>query len=234
VNRFTSKAWSLTGGLIAAAVLVAASLTGCGSDTATPTNDEPPAVVDVADDGFYGTLVDPPLHPPRVVLRDTRGAAVDLSRPGPDKATVLFFGFTHCDDVCPTTMADLAVARHLLPPALADRVVVWYVTVDPDRDTPAVLQQWLARFDPDFTGLRGPAETVHHAERSLYLPESSPASPTPPQPADHHSQETAGEDYQVDHAGSVYVFGPGDTTLLYSGGTTPQQYADDLHRILTT
>ena len=227
------KAWSLTARTVAA-VLVAASLAGCGAGTAPPTNDEPAAVVDVVDDGFHGSLIDPPLHPPRVVLRDTRGGAVDLSRLDPHQATALYFGFTHCDDVCPTTMADLAVARRILPPALADRVVVLFVTVDPGRDTPAVLQQWLGRFDSDFIGLRGPAEAVHQAERSLYLPESSRGSPTPPEPAGHHSQEAAGEDYQVDHAGSVYVFGPGDTTLLYTGGTTPQQYADDLRRLLTT
>ena len=233
MNPSMLKVWSLTARTVAA-VLVAAALASCGGGTAPPTRDEPPAIVDVVDDGFHGTLVDPPLRPPRVVLRDTRGGAVGLSRLDPDKATVLYFGFTHCDDVCPTTMADLAVARRILPPALADQVVVLFVTVDPGRDTPAVLQQWLGHFDSDFIGLRGPAAAVHQAERSLYLPESSPGSPTTPQPAGHHSQEAADEDYQVDHAGSVYVFGPGGTTVLYTGGTTPQQYADDLRRLLTT
>lgn len=228
MNRVMPKGWALST-LTAAAVLVSGALAGCGSGTA-PSSQETPAVVEAVDDGFHGRLVDPPLRPPRVVLRDAAGRAVDLSRPAPTAATVLFFGFTHCDDVCPTTIADLAVARRSLPPALADRVVVLFVTFDPDRDTPAVLQAWLRQFDSDFVGLRGPTEAVHQAERSLYLPESSPAGPTAtPRPTGHHPQGQADEEYPVDHAGSVWVFGPGDTTLLYTGGATPQQYVP--HRV---
>lgn len=235
MNRDLPKARPLAIRL-AAAVLVAGAFAGCEPGPALSSDEATPAVIDAVDDGFYGRLIDPPLRPPRVVLRDTEGRTVDLSRPAPGAATVLFFGFTHCDDVCPTTIADLAFARRSLPPALNDRVIVLFVTVDPDRDTPAVLKTWLRQFDSDFIGLRGPTGVVHQAERSLYLPESSPAAPTrsPSPPADHHRARPAEEGYSVDHAGSVYVFGPGDTSLLYTGGTTPKQYADDLHRLLTT
>ncbi len=64
-------------------------------------------------------------------------------------------------------MADLAAG---LPPALAENVTVVFVTVDPKRDTPAVLEESLSRFDRDFTGLIGPMEHVHELERSLYVP----------------------------------------------------------------
>jgi protein SCO1/2 len=97
-----------------------------------------------------------------------------------------------------------------------------------------VLERWLGRFDPDFIGLRGPIELVHQAEQSLYAPESGDESP----PAGHHTGDhghssKAGADYEVSHSGSVYVFGPGDKLLLYTGGTSPEEYAKDFTRLLT-
>ena len=167
-----------------AAAALAVLLAGVAGLTACARTETPVAVVQADDDGFHGTLVDPPLRPANVVLTDTHGAPFDLGRPAPDKVTALFFGFTNCADVCPTTMADLAAARRSLPPALAEKVSVVFVTVDPQRDTPPVLEQWLGRFDPDFIGLRGPTDLVHQVERSLYLPESGgKSSPT----ADHTS-----------------------------------------------
>jgi protein SCO1/2 len=227
--KLRSAAVALTAMLVAAA-----GLTACSASNDAHT-ENPAAGVGADAGGFHGTLVDPPLRPAHVVLRDTHGAPFDLGRPAPDRATALFFGFTHCDDVCPTTMADLAAARRLLPGALADRVTVIFVTVDPHRDTAPVLAQWLGQFDPDFIGLRGPTELVNQAERSLYLTESGEESAPA---ADHHTggheSSKAGADYEVDHSGSVYVFGPADTLLLYTGGTTPQEYADDFTRLLTT
>jgi protein SCO1/2 len=173
------------------------------------------------------------LRPAQVVLTDTHGARFDLGQPAPGKVTAVFFGFTNCDDVCPTTMADLAAARRSLPPAVAQRVSVVFVTVDPQRDTPPALEQWLGRFDPDFIGLRGPTDLVHQVERSLYLPESGgKSSPTADHTPEHDLAAKEPVDYEVDHAASVYVFGPGDKMVLHSGGTTPQQYAEDFTRLL--
>lgn len=73
-----------------------------GLRPALPT-ETPVAVVQGDDDGFNGTLVDPPLRPAHVVLRDTHGARFDLGRPAPGKVTALFFGFTNCDDVYPSS-----------------------------------------------------------------------------------------------------------------------------------
>jgi protein SCO1/2 len=169
-SRLRSAAVALT------AILVgAAGLTACGRDDKVRT-ENPASGVAADDDGFHGTLVDPPLRPANVVLKDTRGAPFDLARPAPHRATALFFGFTNCDDVCPTTMADLAAARRSLTPALADKVTVVFVTVDPHRDTPPVLERWLSQFDQDFIGLIGSTELVNQAERSLYLPESGEES----------------------------------------------------------
>ena len=221
---------------VAVAVIVVllgvVGLTACSGDTRT----ENPAAVQVDDDGFNGTLVDPPLRPANVMLTDTSGARFDLARPASDKVTALFFGFTNCADVCPTTMADLAVARQALSPELAEKVTVVFVTVDPKRDTPAVLEEWLGRFDPDFIGLIGPTERVNQLERSLYLPESGEEQPAAEHEhtSDHHDSSKDGDDYEVDHSGSVYLFGPGDKLVLHSGGTSPQQYAEDFARLLKT
>ncbi len=75
------------------------------------------------------------------------------------KVVVVFFGFTHCPDVCPTTLAELARAVKKLGPD-GDRVQVLLVTVDPERDTPEILKQYVTAFDPRFLGLTGDADAI--------------------------------------------------------------------------
>lgn len=227
----------LRSGMAALVVVAATSAVGaCGTSQRDESGRGPAAIVHTKDDGFAGTVVtDPPLQPSDVVLRDTEHKPYHLAGASPEKVTVLYFGFTHCDDVCPTTMADLAAARRALPSSLAHRVQVVFVTVDPRRDTPRVLNHWLGRFDPDIVGLRGPTALVHQAERSLY---ADPSAIEPPTGGDHRAgrgrgaSSTGAGDYEVSHSGSVYVFGPGETSLLYSGGTTVTQYARDFTRLL--
>lgn len=219
-------------------------------------------VTEVSTDEFHGTLVDPPLAPAAVTLRDTDGNRVRLDRLDrrPGTATAVFFGFTNCHDVCPTTMADLAAARRTLPAATADDVDLVFITVDPQRDTAPVLRRWLDQFDPDIRGLRGPVARVHRAEDSLYASQSSKTTPVPAGADagadvgahEHHDESgEAGEPgesggmeeghthpdgapggYAMDHTSVLYVFGP-DDTLIYTGGATPPDYADDLTRLLS-
>ncbi len=196
-----------------------------------PVDPEPqrPAAVVIDGTGFHGTLVDPPLHRPPVVFATTDGQRFDLARRPSDEVTVLFFGFTHCNDVCPTTMADLAAARRSLHTRLQENLLVAFVTVDPARDNPEVLRHWLDRYDDDFVGLIGNDNTVRGAERALYAPISQLPRDTSreqtPSNADRHG-------YQVEHTGTVYVFAPRQRTLIYTGGTTPPQYTEDFIRLL--
>ena len=227
---------------LTATLLAASVLTACSTGAPNDAGDGAAAVVETKDkDGLNGTLVEPPLRLANVTLRDTRGKPVRLGDFAPTKATALFFGFTNCDDVCPTTMADLTSARRTLPDALAKRVAVVLVTVDPRRDTPAVLRTWLNQFDTETVGLRGPTGLVNRAERSLYADQSNNAKAVPttiPEADGHqhrHSSDGSSErdgDYEVNHSGSVYVFGPEGETVLYSGGTTVNQYAADFERLL--
>lgn len=223
---------------LATAMTVVVGLVGlatCGGDTINST--ERAATRFQADaDGFNGTLIVPALSPADVPLTDTHGAQFNIARSTRDGVTAIFFGFTNCKDVCPTTMADLAAGRRAIPSALAARVKVVFITVDPARDTPAVLQEWLGRYDRDFIGLSGSTEQVNQLERSLYLPESSVAL-TPPEPqhsSSHQHSAPDGTDYEVDHSGMVYLFGPGNKMVLHSGGTTPPQYAEDFTGLLQT
>lgn len=231
LTRVTLGPVALVGGLL---------LSGCG-EQAGPTaqaSSDGEARVTVHDDGFHGTLTQTQPRPD-LTLSTTGGEPFDLGDRPEDEITLLFFGYTHCPDLCPTTMADLALAREMVAPEVRDRMQVVFVTEDPARDTPEALREWLDRFDPEFTGLIGGDESTAAALRELYLPES--AQVTDPSAAIVHPHDD-GEggvghthgDYGVDHAGAVYAWGPDGRSVVYTGGTTPDQYAEDLTRLATS
>ena len=107
------------------------------------------------------------------------------------KVVTVFFGFTHCPDVCPTTLAEMAqVAKDLGPDA--DKLQVLFVTVDPERDTPQVLKQYVPSFNPSFLGLYGDvAATTRTAKEFKVFFEKQPA-------------KNGG--YSVDHSAGTFVF----------------------------
>ena len=199
-----------------------------GSGTETIRSDA--GIVRIPASEYHGTLLDPPLPRPDLTLADTDGKPFSLRDRPDEEVTVLFFGYTHCPDVCPTAMADLAAARRHLPEETRDQVVVAFVTEDPQRDTPAVLREWLDMIDRDFVGLRGGNAQTQEALRELYLPESAPV-PSPSTPVVHpeDGHEHPG-DYGIEHASVVYAFGPAGT-VVYTGGFSPQQYAQDFARL---
>lgn len=218
-----------------ALVLMVSACSPPGADDSTSQQDEPPAVVtDKSESDLHGTLIDPPPTRPTQALQDTSGRAFSLADRPADELTVLFFGYTHCPDVCPTTMADLASARAQLPAPLRDRVTVVFVTEDPERDTPRSLRRWLDGFDPSFVGLRGGNSATKAMLEQLYLPGTQrrdhPEDPIehPDTGVKHHRHG----DYAVEHAGVVYAFGPGRSTVIYSGGTKPSEYAADFTELL--
>ena len=127
------------------------------------------------------------------------------------KAVVLFFGFTHCPDVCPTTLADMAQVMRQLGP-LAERVQVLLVTVDPERDTQAALAKYVPAFDARFLGLRGDLEATRAAakEFKVYF-EKRPG-------------KTPGE-YSIDHSAQSYVLDPQGRLRLF---VRHERIAEDL------
>ncbi len=129
------------------------------------------------------------------------------------KVVVVFFGYTHCPDVCPTTLADLKVAKEQLGKDGA-RMQVLFVTVDPERDTRELLAAYVPAFDPSFLGLYGDgAATVRIAKEFKVFYQKAPGR-TP-------------DNYTVDHTAGSYVFDPqGRLRLFVRPGNVPNLVAD--------
>ena len=135
------------------------------------------------------------------------------------KYTLVFFGYTYCPDVCPTTLAVMAAALDKMG-ARADMIVPLFITVDPQRDTPDKIKSYLASFGPRFVGLTGsPADIASVAkEYRVYYRE--------------HPGENGGA-YTVDHSGVVYLMDPaGKFIANYSLETSPDKMAADLTKRL--
>ena len=119
--------------------------------------------------GLAGPQISPPLPKPELVLRSTDGAVFDLKKETEGYVTLLFFGYTHCPDVCPVHLANIGAAMKRLDPRTASGIKVVFVTVDPKRDTPEVMRSWLDKFDPRFIGLTGDSASIAWAFTQLRL-----------------------------------------------------------------
>jgi protein SCO1/2 len=109
------------------------------------------------DAGGYvgGTSLPEPYVLPDETLTDTAGNAYNLVSSPSKPVTLMFFGYTHCPDVCVGVLSDVATALQRIPAASRDQIQVLFVTTDPERDTGAVIQRYLEQFDPTFIGLTG-------------------------------------------------------------------------------
>jgi protein SCO1 len=135
------------------------------------------------------------------------------------KAVVVFFGYTQCPDVCPATLATLAETMKRLGPD-ADRVQVLFVTVDPERDTPGLLKQYVPAFDPRFLGLYGDAEATARTAKEFKIIYQKVPGATP-------------GSYTMDHSAGSYVFDPnGRLRLFVSNGQGADVFTHDLRELL--
>ncbi|WP_104524720.1 SCO family protein [Blastococcus atacamensis] len=176
VRRRTRR--SLPALLLAAGLLVA----GCGTSAEADGggdhdhSGDPPATVEGPEDRYAGLDLTEPYRRPSFTLTDTTGASFDFAEVTGGRPTLLFFGYTQCPDVCPTTMADVAVALRGLDRELAEQVQVVFVTTDPATDSPEVLGEYLGRFDADlptsFVGLTGDQEAIDQAQLSAGVPQA--------------------------------------------------------------
>ena len=135
------------------------------------------------------------------------------------KVVVVFFGFTQCPDVCPTTMAELAEVKRQLGDLGRDVVGV-FITVDPERDQPALLKSYMANFGPDMVGLRGTPEQVREVAKEFKVFYNKVPGKT----------DTS---YTIDHTAGSYVFDrQGRVRLFTRYGSGAQNLADDLKKLL--
>ncbi|MEV7674251.1 MULTISPECIES: SCO family protein [unclassified Streptomyces] len=168
------------------------------------------------------TVLDRPYPKPALVLTDTKGRTYDLRERTKGKPTLIYFGYTHCPDVCPMTMSNIAIAKKQLPKADQDKLQVVFVTTDPERDTSAELAKWLpAAGDPSFTGLTGEFSAIQAGARQIGIGIDPP------------KKEKDGKVVSM-HGAQVIAFSP--TTdqgyVLYGEDTTVEDYAKDLPKLI--
>jgi protein SCO1/2 len=169
-------------------------------------------------DGLHGITPATAVPKPVLDLTGTDGRPFDLRTETAGLVTLVYFGYTHCPDVCPATMADLAQALGELDPAVRARIRVVFVSTDPARDTPPVLAAWLHHFDPGFGfyGLTGPFGQVRAQARALGVDAAPPGTGLDAAPA---AQQDA----------DVLAFGrDGRLALRYPPGTQITAYIHDL------
>lgn len=208
--------------LTAAALLAATlTLTACGTDDGD-SGDAPVTVVsEEAGQKKAATVLDKPFEKPDLVLTDTRGKKYDLREQTAGKPTLIYFGYTHCPDVCPLTMNNIAVAKKQLSQAEQDKLRVVFVTTDPERDTPAALGKWLKGIDPQIVGLTGDFDTIQAGARTLGI------SIEPP---------TKDKDGKIvsTHGTQVVAFSPKSDAgyVLYGEDATVDDYTKDLPKLI--
>ena len=169
---------------------------------------------------FHGVVLDPPDPAPPLALVDSTGAPFDLAAER-GKVVLVFFGYTHCPDVCPTTLADWHRARQALGDD-ASQVRWVFVSVDPERDDPRAAHRYAAKFDPAFVGLSGTPSQVAATLAQWKI---------------GAHRDDAGRDttvsYTVSHPSTVFVIDrEGRQRLLHRLGLPADQVAADVRALL--
>lgn len=166
---------------------------------------------------YRGGIVSPPLSKPKFTLTDTSGSEVDFHAKTQGYVTLLFFGYTHCPDMCPLQMDMIANALRKLPSATADQIKVVFVTTDPARDTPQVLRMYLNHFDKRFIGLTGSEEAIVAAQVAANLPPAKKGTARPD------------GNYEVGHAAFVLAYTKDNFAhVIYPVGLKLDDWVHDL------
>jgi protein SCO1/2 len=169
---------------------------------------------------FNGVVMEPAEPAPALRLSDSSGAAFDLAQQR-GKVALVFFGYTHCPDVCPTTLVDW---RHVADSlgAKASEVRFVFVSVDPERDTPAVAQRYAARFSPAFVGLSGTTAEITALRDAWKIAAFRDGAVT----------DTT-TTYTVSHPSQVFVVDKaGKLRLMHRAGLTTAQVTADIRALL--
>jgi len=208
-RRLMHTASRLTG-LVLVAPAALAGLSGC--DKLSPSQGPVPSAVK-----FNAVDITGANYARQFQLKDVDGRERSLAE-FKGKAVFVFFGFTQCPDVCPTTMAELAEVRRRLGPD-GERIQGVFVSIDPERDSPAVLKAYLAGMDPSFIGLTGTLPQVEAMAREFKV--------------FFQKVPTKGDNYTMDHTAGAYVFDPaGQVRLFVRYGLGADALTADLKQLL--
>lgn len=176
-----------------------------------------PVVPAVSQTEYTGTEYNPPVQLSAFTLPSSKGQPMSLSDLN-GRWSLLFFGYTHCPDFCPTTLAEFKQIKSQLGDRAADVQFV-FISVDTARDTPEVLKEYLARFDPDFIGLSGDDATLDRIgpDYGLYY--------------ERHDEGGTKTNYVVDHSTRTYLVDPkGLMRVTYAYGTEPEIIARSIEQ----
>jgi protein SCO1/2 len=191
--------------MVGLALLVGVVLTACSKSSA---------------DTFSGAVLHRQYHVPATQLTDTEGQPYSLADSTKKRLTLLFFGYTHCPDECPTTMATLASAMLQLDSTDRSNVQVVFVTTDPARDTGPVIRTWLDHFSSSFIGVTGPLPTITKVATAVGVPIAK-------------GRRMASGGYDVTHGTQVLgVDGKNVVPVVWTLGTTAPEFAHDIHQLL--
>lgn len=202
-----------------AAVLVAAGCSSSHGKAPAATPSELRGAAGTAS-GFQGTGLEPAQARPSFTLTDLKGKPFSFGTQTAGHPTLLFFGYTHCPDVCPTTMFDIGAALRTLPTELQKRTYVVFVSTDVKRDTGPVLTKWISNFDAGtvahFVGLRGTQAEIDAAQAAAHI--------------------TLASDEGQTHSAQVLLYGSDDyARVTYLQSTDEQkQIAHDLPLVATS
>ncbi|WP_343907892.1 SCO family protein [Nocardioides aquiterrae] len=189
-------------------VIAVGSLAACSSSQAS-------------EDGYRAGQTHQPYRVPSTPLTDTDGRPYSLTKDTDKPLTLVFFGYSHCPDICQTVMSNLTSAITRLDDADRERVDVVFVTTDPTRDTPAALRAYLDRFDRSFIGLTGDLDTITQVGKPLAV-----------YVADGEKLPTGGRDLNS-HSTQVTGITADDTSpILWTQDTSSADFAADIHTLL--
>ena len=156
----------------------------------------------------------------QVELKNASGGTVQLSAPAPNQVTALFFGFTQCPDVCPTTLGTMKLVKQELikNKADADRLRIVFVSIDPERDTPEVLKAYAAAFDPAVIGAYTSPDNTQKIAKDFNIV---------------YEKVGTGPFYTMNHSANAYLIdSEGRTRVSIPYGTTAPIIAHDVQQLL--
>ncbi|HEU4563825.1 MAG TPA: SCO family protein [Gemmatimonadaceae bacterium] len=227
------RSWSVLAVLGAAAVLA-----GCGAGGDRPADSAADASVEPGAGGFHGTQVPASMPAPALSLVEAGGRRFDLAGER-GKAVLVFFGYTHCPDICPTTLSTWRRVKQGLGEDTS-RVRFVFVSVDPERDTPEVARSYAHQFDPSFVGLSGTRAQIDSVQRAFHITSfrEQPVagdSAAGDSASGHgaHAGHDASSGYAVSHPARVFIFDPsGRWRLILPASATAEATLSDVRRLL--
>ena len=203
------------GGTVALSVVLLVA--GCGN---AADNQPTTGLSEHHSDGMHGAVLDDQYRMPDVSLTATDDASYSLTKDTSKPVTLVFFGYTHCPDICQVVMADIASALTRLDDAERNQVGMLFITTDPARDDPAKLRSYLDRFNPDFEGLTGDLDQIIKVADELGV-------------AVEKGERMPSGGYEVAHGTQIIAIDERDRApLVWTEGTPAGDLAADITTLL--